>query len=119
MNLQTKGPSGRTVKKTAPTGGYLGGAVVILAIGTTGWCGVAQDDYDAGDNAVIRVGEEVKIPKLTGTGNSFAVGDKVYRDASTGKATPTVTGNVYIGRATEAATTAATEVWVQFSPTGG
>lgn len=119
MRIETRGPIGRTVKKTAPTGGYTGGAIVILGAGTTGWCGLAAQDYDAGETAVIRVGEEAKVTKVTGTGKSFAIGDKVYRDASSGNATPTATGNAYVGRATSTATTAATSVWAQFAPTGG
>lgn len=117
MRVNTRGPSGRTVTRTTPTGGYQGGAIIILKSGTDGWCGQALQDYNAGDTAVLLIGHEAEIPKVTGSGKTFALGDKVYRDASTGKATNATTGNTYIGRATLAAGATDDTVRVLFAMT--
>lgn len=118
-NNSRKGPSGRKIQVTAPTGGLTSGDLYSLKTGTTGWVGEVVNDADAGDTAIIEVGHQVEIAKNTGTGESFDIGDLVYKDANTGDATATATGNDYIGRATAAATTAATTVWVMFAPAGG
>ena len=114
-----KGVSGRKVQVTTPTAGYTSNQIVIIASGTTGWCGQSLADYDAGDTAILEVGHEVQVTKVTGSGLDFAVGEKVYRDSSSGNVTPTATGNAYVGRATTAAGINDTTVWVQFAPTGG
>ena len=106
---QTKGPSGRKLKKTAPTGGLTGGDLTIIRSGTSGACGVVVDDVLVGEEAVVEYGHQVELPKLTGTGESWSLGALLYRDASTGKLTPNSTGNTLAG----AATTAATTGWVQ------
>ncbi len=116
---QRKGASGRKVNATAPTAGYSSGDLVPLRTGTSGWVGEALVDASSGETCTLEVGHEAYITKNTGTGESFSLGDKVYRDASTGVATPTATGNDYIGSATAAAGVSATAVWVQFAPTGG
>lgn len=110
---QTKGPSGRKLQKTAPTGGLDGGDLVIIRSGTSGACGVVVDDVDAGESAIVEYGHQVYLPKLTGTGEDWSQGDLLYRDASTGSLTPNSTGNTLAGAATEAATTSATFGWVQ------
>lgn len=111
--LQTRGPSGRKVTVTAPTGGYSSGDIVPIRTGTEGWCGIAMCDIAAAETGTAEHGHEVEVTKNTGTGESFAIGALVYRDASTGVATATATGNDLMGAATEAAGTAATTVWVQ------
>lgn len=109
-----KGPAGQKLQVTAPTAGITSGQLVTLVSGTSGWVGEAINDADASDTATVEVGHQAEIPKNTGTGESFSVGTTVYKDASTGKATATATGNDLLGTATAAATTAATTVWVVF-----
>lgn len=113
--LLTKGPSGRKLQITAPTGGVSSGDIYALRTGTSGWCGIVVDDADATETAVVEYGHQVEVPKNTGTGESFSVGDLVYEDASTGKATATATDNNLMGACTEAANTSATVVWVQLN----
>lgn len=99
------------VAVTAPTGGYTAGLVYQLASGAYA---VARQTVAAGASCLMAllVQKSVWITKLTGTGKSFSVGTKVYRDASTGKAAVASTGNVLIGVAVEAAGTTATKVLV-------
>lgn len=113
-----KGPSGRKITQTAPTGGWTSGDLITVKSGTSGWVGEAIDDVAATETGAVEVGHQATIPKNTGTGESFSVGDVWYKDASSGKATPTATGNDYGGRVVAAATTAATTVEVVFAPTG-
>ena len=117
--LEKKGASGRIVTYTAPTGGVSSDDLVTLASGTDGWVGVARDDIAATEDGPVEVGAQMKLPKNTGTGESFSVGDKVYKDNSTGDATPSSTGNHYIGRCSEAATTSDTHVWTMMAEAGG
>lgn len=119
MSLNThKGGPGRKVTQTAPTGGWSSGDLITILAGNSGWVGEAVTDVAVGAEGAVEVGHQSAIPKNTGTGESFTVGAIVYKDASTGKATPNATGNDYLGRATEIASTAATTVNVVFAPTG-
>lgn len=113
-----KGPSGRKLTLTAPTGGWSSGDLITILAGTSGWVGEALDDVAAGETGAVEVGHQATITKNTGTGESFAVGAAVYKDASTEVATATATGNDYLGRAVAAAGTSATTVEVCFAPTG-
>ncbi|MFI4862427.1 MAG: DUF2190 family protein [Phycisphaerales bacterium JB063] len=113
-----KGPSGRKITLTAPTGGWSSGDLVTILAGNTGWVGEGIADVSAGEEGAVEVGHQATIPKNTGTGEAFTVGAIVYKDASTGAATPNATGNDYLGRATEIAGTSATTVNVVFAPTG-
>lgn len=114
-----KGPSGRKVTQTAPTGGWTSGDLITIRTGTSGWVGEAIDDVAVGVEGAVEVGHQAYVPKNTGTGESWSNGAKLYKDASTGKLTPTATGNDYAGSAVGAATTAATSAWICFAPTGG
>lgn len=113
-----KGGPGRKVTLTAPTGGWSSGDLVTILAGVNGWVGEAVTDVAAGDAGAVEVGHQITVTKNTGTGESFAVGAAVYKDASTGVATATATGNDYLGRAVAAAGTAATTVEVICAPTG-
>jgi predicted RecA/RadA family phage recombinase len=113
--LQTKGNQGYSITYTAPTGGLTSNDVVIVRSGTSGFCGIVENTVAVGDTAVVWCGRQARIPKLTTTGNSFAKGALVYRDASTGSATATATANTLIGACTSAAALADTYVWVKFT----
>lgn len=114
-----KGPSGRKVTQTAPTGGWTSGDLFAIRTGPQGLVGECIDDVAATETGAVEVGHQATIPKNTGTGESFAVGDVWYEDASTGKATPTALGNNYGGTVVAAAGTAVTTVEVLFDATGG
>ena len=113
-----KGAPGRKITLTAPTGGWSSGDLITILAGNSGWVGEAVTDVAVGATGAVEVGHQVTIPKNTGTGESFAVGAVVYKDASTGKATAAPTGNDYIGRAVASASTAATTVETVFAPAG-
>jgi hypothetical protein len=95
---------------TAPTGGVVAGLiyaytdVYVVAKETAAAAATFQGQHFGG----------VIVTKNTGTGKSFAIGDKVYRDASTKKATPNATGNTLVGYAIKAAAIGDTEVEVFF-----
>jgi|GEM_PF-2725899 len=111
---------GNRITAVAPTGGVTAGDLIILKSGATGWVGEAVTTATVGNSYTVQVGHEIKVAKNVTTGEIFAVGDKVYLDASSGKATVTASGNTYMGRATSAAATAdVTTVWVKLAPTGG
>lgn len=84
---------------TAPTGGYTKG----LFYAVTDTYGVARETVAATVATKLAVLGTVWATKNAATGKSFAIGDKVYIDASTKKATPNATGNTLIGIATRAA----------------
>lgn len=114
-----KGPSGRKISVTAPTGGLASGALFAIVAGIQGWVGEVIATIAAGVEGAVEVGHQATIPKNTGTGMSFAKGDLWYLDASTGKATPTATGNTLGGKVLAVASTSATTVEVMFFPVGG
>jgi predicted RecA/RadA family phage recombinase len=91
---------------TAPTGGYTRGLIYNI----TDCYAVARETVAASADCKMALHGAVTITKNTGTGKSFAVGDKVYMDASTKKATPNATGNTLVGFAIAAASTSATTV---------
>jgi len=117
-----KGPTGQKLTVTAPSGGYASGQFIDLkskASGEEGWVGEVLTDITENEEGAVEYGHQVEMPKNTGAGESFAVGDKVYRDATTGNATATATNNAYAGRATDSAGTSDTAVWLQLAPAGG
>jgi predicted RecA/RadA family phage recombinase len=91
---------------TAPTGGYTRGLLYAM----TDCYGVARETVAAAVLCNMALTGAVVITKNTGTGKSFAVGDKVYMDASSKKATPNATSNTLIGFALAAAATTDSEV---------
>lgn len=84
---------------TAPTGGYTKGLIYAC----TDTYGVARETVSATATGKLAIWGMVWATKNIGTGKSFAIGDKVYVDASTKKATPNATGNTLVGVATRAA----------------
>ncbi len=114
--VQVQGRSGRKITQVAPTGGLTAGDLYAFRTGTDGWCGVVELGAAVGENAVIAIGQHCEVTKNTGTGESFAVGAKVYHDASTDAATASATGNDLAGACTIAAGTADTKVWLMLGP---
>lgn len=98
------------VSFTAPSGGYTRGLIYQV----TDCYAVARETVAATASCLMALRGPVTVTKNTGTGKSFAIGDKVYMDASTKKATPNATSNTLVGYAIAAATTSATtvDVWL-------
>lgn len=94
------------VSVAAPTGGVTRGLIYLI---TDVYC-AARETASATVAAVFALEGDVTVTKNTGTGKSFAIGDKVYVDASTKKATPNATSNTLVGVAISAASTTDTEV---------
>lgn len=109
-NLKLRSPNFKSTKLTAPSAGYTAGQMVkvedtVFIIVTTAAVGVAT--------AAIYWAEKVVVPKATGV--TFAVGDKVYFDASAAKITSVASGNTLCGRALVAAGSSATTAEIEFN----
>lgn len=112
--LRTATPSGdwRSFKFTAPSGGVLGAKDAQAA--SASWLYLVEDTVgavlesaDAGEEAVmIYHAEKIMVPKKTGQGEDFAVGQRVYWDPATRTVTPNYdSGYYWVGIATESADT--------------
>lgn len=83
--------TGDILTLSAPADVSSGGIVVVGTL-----VGVAQVDAVAGDPvAVVRRGVFADLPKKTG--EAWAVGDKLYWNATDGHMTKTATGAVLVG----------------------
>lgn len=95
-----------------------GGVTKDTLWGGTDFGGVYLETAASGATVAVAVEGCFKVPKKTGTGQDFAVGEKVYRLATgSGKAAP-VTGagtKIPLGFAIAAAVTGATEVDIKLS----
>ncbi|CAM3933800.1 DUF2190 family protein [Paracoccus yeei] len=80
----------------APAAVLSGGVVVAGNL-----VGIAQGDAAAGETVDVALTGVWEIPKTAA--DSFAVGDRVFWNASTGLATSTVGSNARVGTAAEAA----------------
>lgn len=71
--------------------------------------GVAQNTYASGATGiVVREGVFTGLAKASGTGEAWAVGDRLFWDNSAKKLTKTSTGNIAVGIALAAVGTAVT-----------
>lgn len=84
---------------------YAANSGVGVQVGS-GLFGVAAATYASGATGVIvREGVFTGLAKTSGTGEAFAVGDRLFWDNSTKKLTKTSTGNLQVGLCLEAAAT--------------
>jgi len=97
--LKLRSPNFKSMLVTAPSGGYTAGQMVKVQ-DTVGVIVEAIDATKTG--SMIYNCEKIVVPKTAGSGITFAVGDKVYFDASAGKVTNVASGNTLCGRANEA-----------------
>jgi len=75
----------------------------------SGLFGVAAATYASGATGVIvREGIFTGLAKTSGTGEAFAVGDRLFWDNSTKKLTKTSTGNIQVGICLETVATGVT-----------
>lgn len=98
----------------APTGGYTKGTQVKTG-NIVGY--MAADVESLANGALVYRDPAVLMEKVTGAGTAFAVGDKVYFVAASGKVSPASTGNTLIGRCKEVASTSATQVLIDLEGT--
>lgn len=123
--LRTATPMGdwRSFKFTADSSG-VDGIKDAVAAGTSflylveDTVGAALESADFGEEAVlIYHAEKIMVPKKTGQGELFAVGQRVYWDPTTRTVTPNYdSGYYWIGIATEAA--AITDSYVEIDLKG-
>lgn len=103
--------SGEVFEYTVPSSTTIAsGDVVVMAVG--GASGVALGSGTEGDQIRVKTCGVFTVPKLTTSGNLFAIGAKVYYDTSAKKATSDDTKE-FIGYAYAAAILAATTVQVK------
>lgn len=93
---------------TAPSGGYTAGDMVKVQ-DTVGV--IAETALVTKPAVLIYECEKVVVPKVAGTGITFAIGDKVYYDG-TSAVTNVSSGSTLCGRALEAADATDDEVLV-------
>jgi predicted RecA/RadA family phage recombinase len=86
-----------------------GGSLVVVG----GLVGVAVKDAAIGDVIAVELEGVFEVPKVTGSGKSFAVGDAVYVIVADKTVTPTATDNTLVGYAFTAASTTAETVQVR------
>lgn len=83
--------NGDTLTMTAPAGGVVGGALVVLG----SLFGVAAQSAPAGADFDLVTEGVFNLPKKTG--ETPAIGAKVYWETATSSVTTTPTGNTLIG----------------------
>lgn len=100
-----------SVTVTAPTGGYAVGEIVQLSSGAFA---VARQAIAAAATGLVHIlGEQpVWAKKVSGTGKSLAVGQKVYRVTASKSATPSATSNTLVGVCIKAAAATDTEALI-------
>lgn len=99
------------VSLTAPTGGVTAGLIYNIIDSFL----AARETKSAGAAALFAMTGPVWVTKVTGTGKSFAVGEKIYWLTGTKKAQKTATGATLIGRCLRAAAASDTAVLIEFS----
>ena len=105
--LVMRSPEFKSIKITTPTAGYTAGQLVKIE----DTVGVIAETKTVGQEAVLIYScPRIVVAKRAGTGLSIAAGDKVYYRAAGPDVTGASTSNTLCGRATEAATAAATTV---------
>lgn len=96
---------GNTVTVVMP---YAATSGVGVQVGS-GLFGVAEATYASGATGVLgREGVYTGLAKTSGTGEAFAVGDRLFWDNSTKKLTKTSTGNLCVGICLETVATGVT-----------
>jgi len=101
LKLRTKLESAKTLKaKTGEGESYSAGAMIKVqdTIGI-----VVEDVAENSEFVLLYEAEKVIVPKATGTGINFSVGDNVYYDATAKKVTNSSSGNTLCGKALESA----------------
>lgn len=110
LKLRTKLESAKTLRATTDST-TTHGAGDMIAVGDT--IGVVVEDVGtSSDFVLVYEAEKIVAPKVTGAGESLAVGGKVYFDPVNFAVTSVATGNVCCGRALEGVGTDDAEVLI-------
>lgn len=108
--LNLRSPILASMEITTPSAGYTAGQMVKIE----DTVGLIAETKTVGQTAVlIYKCEKVVVPKVAGTGITFAAGDKVYFVAASAAVSNASTSNTLCGRALEAATEADTDVEIE------
>lgn len=94
---------------TAPTGGVVKGKVYAISNSYV----VARETKDAAAAFLAACTGAVWATKVSGTGKSLAVGQKVYYASASASVSPSTTGNVLIGRCLKAAAATDTSALIE------
>lgn len=86
-----------------PSSDVSAGSVIVVG----SLVGIAANDIPANEQDAIQISGVWRLPKATG---AVTVGASLYWDATNSKLTTTSTNNTYFGKATKAATSAASYV---------
>ncbi|MBM3210588.1 DUF2190 family protein [Candidatus Poribacteria bacterium] len=97
---------------TTPTAGYTAGQMVKVE-DTVGV--IAETKAATKDAVLIYKCDKIVVPKVAGTGITFAAGDKVYYKAANAAVTNVASGNTLCGRALVAAGASATSVEIDLT----
>ena len=101
-----------TVTVTTPSGGYTAGQMVKVEDVVM----IAVDDSDAGDSAaMITKAPKVLVPCAAAATSGYAVGEKVYFDATNEEVTETASGNTLCGFVFEATSVGDEEGLINFN----
>jgi len=101
LKLRTKLESAKTLRaRTGEEESYSAGEMVKVndTIGV-----VVEDVEENSDFILVYEAEKIIVPKATGSGVSFSVGDNVYYDGSQKKVTNNASQTVLCGKALESA----------------
>jgi len=103
-----RSPIFASMQLIAPSGGYTAGDMIKVQ----DTVGVIAEDAAVTKPAVLIYGcEKIVVPKVVGTGITFAAGDKVYYNGASA-VTNVSSGNTLCGRALEAADATDDEVMI-------
>lgn len=101
LKLRTKLENAKTLKaKTGAGEGYQAGEMIQV----NNTLGIVMEEV--GENSefvLVYEAEKVIVPKATGSGINFSVGDNVYYDPDAKKVTNSSEGNILCGKALEPA----------------
>lgn len=101
-----------SLKLTTPTAGYTAGQMVKVE----DTVGVIVETKTVGQEAVlIYKAEKIIVPKVAGTGKTFAAGDKVYFSSGDAAITNSADGNTLCGRCLVAAGASDTEAEIELN----
>jgi len=101
LKLRTKLESAKTLKARTQEGESYSAGEMVKVNDTIGV--VVEEVEENSDFVLVYEAEKIIVPKATGTGVSFSVGDNVYYDGNQKKVTNNSSGTILCGKALESA----------------
>ena len=99
LKLRTKLESAKTLKAKTGVGETYSAGEMIKVNDTVGV--VVEDVGENSEFVLVYSAEKIIVPKATGTGITFSVGENVYYDPSLKKVTNNSSGTILCGKALE------------------